>query len=55
MDGGAWGVTIRGATEVRTKHIEKGPHSAQRKEQIYNLPETNGFVSEIHTEIHWLG
>ena len=36
----------------RTKHTKKAPHSAQRKEQIYK---TNGFVPEIHIEIHWLG
>ena len=37
MDRGAWGVTVRGVTEVgQDKAYKESTQSAQRKEEIYN-------------------
>ena len=39
----------------RTKHTKKAHKVHKGRKKSITLPETNGFVSEIHIEMHWLG
>ena len=39
----------------RTKHTKKAHKVHKGRKKSITLPETNGFVSEIHIEMYWLG